>query len=273
LASGVALDSAGGVYVSGWFQNTIDFDPGPGVFELTSAGIGDFFVVKLQTDGSFEWAVRAGGPAHDRAGIVTGSPTGGPDIVVDGEGNVYTIGDFSSNADFDPGPDNFNLTSNGSFDTFVWKLTQGPNVVPVEIDIKPDDDPASINITSNGVIAVAILTTADFDAAFVNASTVLFAGAMAEHWALEDTDADGDLDMVLHFRTQDTNLGSIYEQLLADDADADGVLDSNHHTVGVSLTGQTTHDIFFEGFDDVNLFLSGKALRTLLAELAATGVI
>jgi predicted outer membrane repeat protein len=142
-----------------------------------------------------------------------------------------------------------------------------------QIDIKPGSDPNSLNLASNGVIAVAIHTTDDFDASLVNASTVQFAGANAVHWALEDVDGDGDLDMVLHFRVQDTNLADLYAQLLAEDIDEDGVLDSNRQTATVSLTGRTATDEYFAGFDEVDLFLSGKNLRDLLEELAAAGVI
>ena len=83
----------------------------------------------------------------------------------------------------------------------------------------------------------------------------------------------GDLDLVLHFRVQDTNLADIYAQLLADDIDEDGVLDSNRQTAAVSLTGQTATDECFEGFDDVDLFLAGRNLRDFLADLALAGAI
>lgn len=124
-----------------------------------------------------------------------------------------------------------------------------------------------MNLTSNGQIAVAIFTTDDFDATQVDASSVIFAGALAVQSALEDVDGDGDLDMVLHFNTQDTNLLDVYEQLLIDDVDADGVLDSSNQEAEVSLTGETLTDEAFEGFDEMNLFLKGKALRDLLEEL------
>lgn len=53
---------------------------------------------------------------------------------------------------------------------------------------------------------MAVLTTPNFDATTVDAETVSFAGAPYLRWALEDVDNDGDTDMILHFRTQDTNL-------------------------------------------------------------------
>ncbi len=76
---------------------------------------------------------------------------------------------------------------------------------------------------------------------------------------------------MLHFRTQDTNLRALYEQILADDLDGDGVLDLTHQEFALSLTGQTVDEVYFEGFDGLDLFLSGKSLRDLLLDLAAAG--
>lgn len=82
-----------------------------------------------------------------------------------------------------------------------------PNVA---IDVKPGSDENPINCgNENGVIPVAILTTAEFDAANVDHTTVRFGpGHAAEtHYDthgmkrhVEDVDYDGDLDLVFHFR-------------------------------------------------------------------------
>jgi len=78
------------------------------------------------------------------------------------------------------------------------------------IDIKPGSDPNRINPKKKGVIPVAILTTDSFDAATVDETTVLFGPTGTEaapvHSALEDVDGDGDTDMILHFKTQDTGI-------------------------------------------------------------------
>jgi hypothetical protein len=150
-----------------------------------------------------------------------------------------------------------------SFSPFaIFEATQ-----QVEIDVKPD----AINLANNGRIAVTIFTTADFDATQVDVGTVVFAGAHAVSSALQDVDGDGDLDMVLQFNTQDTSLKAIYEQLLVNDADLDGVLDSTRQAAEVHLTGDTVTDQSFEGYDSVNLFLSGKALRDLLDQMHRNG--
>lgn len=97
-----------------------------------------------------------------------------------------------------------------------WALLTLERVVPpieVQIDIKPWSDPNSINLRSKGVIPVAILTTStaagepvDFDATMVDPATVVFAGASPLRWAIEDVDGDGDMDMILHFATQEVEI-------------------------------------------------------------------
>jgi hypothetical protein len=80
----------------------------------------------------------------------------------------------------------------------------------LDIDIKPGSDPNSINLKSKGVIPVAILTTDSFDASQVDWETVSFGpdGASKSHAMghIKDVDEDGDLDLLLHFNTQETGI-------------------------------------------------------------------
>lgn len=80
----------------------------------------------------------------------------------------------------------------------------------VDIDIKPGDAENPINLKSKGVIPVVILTTEDFDATTVDPLSVTFGpdGATEAHnkGHIEDADGDGDLDLILHFKTQSTGI-------------------------------------------------------------------
>jgi len=44
---GVSVDPIGDLYIAGTYQNTVDFDPGAGEFDLTSNGDLDIFILKL----------------------------------------------------------------------------------------------------------------------------------------------------------------------------------------------------------------------------------
>jgi hypothetical protein len=112
VGNSIAVDGSGNVYTNGDFQGTVDFDPGPGTSDLTSAGERDVFVSKLDPAGNLVWAQSVGSTIADR----------GRSIAVDGSGNVLTTGSFASTADFDPGAGISNLTSAGSYDVFISKL-------------------------------------------------------------------------------------------------------------------------------------------------------
>jgi hypothetical protein len=82
--------------------------------------------------------------------------------------------------------------------------------IPVPVDIKPGHSSNAINPKSQGVIPVAILTTASFDATTVDPLSVEFGpnGAMETHdqGHIEDVNGDGKPDLLLHFNTQDTGI-------------------------------------------------------------------
>ena len=117
----ITVDSSGNVYTTGYFEGTVDFDPGPESFNLTSAGADDIFISKLSNNGDFLWAKAMGGTVWDQ----------GLGVSIDSSGNVYTTGLFRLTADFDPGPETFNLTSTEeSIDIFVSKLSGTHSLSP-----------------------------------------------------------------------------------------------------------------------------------------------
>ena len=110
----IVLDGAGSVYTTGKFTGTGDFDPGAATINLISAGAYDIYISKLDVNGNFIWATSMGSTGADD----------GQSITTDASGNIYTTGRFNNTVDFDPGAGTFNLTSNGSYDIFIQKLSQ-----------------------------------------------------------------------------------------------------------------------------------------------------
>ncbi|MEP6724691.1 MAG: SBBP repeat-containing protein [Bacteroidota bacterium] len=129
----IAIDGSGNVYTTGQFYNTTDFDPGPGVYNLTPVDESnyqnyDIFISKLDAAGNFVWAKQLGGP-HITGSSLTDNVYG---IAVDVSGNVYTTGSFPGTVDFDPGPGVFNMTATGNLgaiDIFISKLDTDGNFV------------------------------------------------------------------------------------------------------------------------------------------------
>ena len=106
---GLATDGAGNLYVSGWFDDTNDFDG----TTLTSYGGQDAFVAKYNSAGNLQWVRQAGGTSPDWD-CARG-------VGVDAAGNVYVTGGFLGTATFD----GTFLTSLGSEDCFLAKYDLG----------------------------------------------------------------------------------------------------------------------------------------------------
>jgi len=121
--------------------------------------------------------------------------------------------------------------------TVAWFLTPaatlgqvpptGASCVSANIVVKPGDSQPVLNVGSQGVIPVAILSTPTFDATKVVPGTVRFGRtgteASALHWSLQDVNNDGTLDMVLQFETQSTGIQSGDSQAVLMGRTIDGV--------------------------------------------------
>jgi hypothetical protein len=119
----IKLDDAGNIFISGGFFGTVDFDPGPGTYPMTSPGGKDMFVVKLNNSGNLIWAKSMGGGTSSNGIYVKG-------IDFDAFGNIYTAGTFSGTQDFDPGAGVFNLGPSGPhLNTFILKLDSAANFI------------------------------------------------------------------------------------------------------------------------------------------------
>ncbi|MBM3983162.1 MAG: hypothetical protein FJ304_23395, partial [Planctomycetes bacterium] len=158
IGEAVAADASGNAYVTGYFSQTVDFDPNPNAtFNLTSAGSLDAFVLKLNADGTFGYAAQIGGTQFDS----------GEDIATDASGNVYVGGKFRGTVDFDPDSGvTFNLTSAGNDDAYILKLNaDGTFGYVAQIGGTQDQGVRNIVVdASSNVYATGSFTgTTDFD--------------------------------------------------------------------------------------------------------------
>ncbi len=117
--SALAVDKDKNVYVTGFFEDSVDFNPDQNTALCTARGLTDDFILKLNPEGHFIWAKTFGGKKED-------SPRA---IAVDAQGNVVTAGGFFGSADFHPGKDSAVFISRGDEDLFIQKLDSAGNFV------------------------------------------------------------------------------------------------------------------------------------------------
>lgn len=155
--SQITVDQQGNIYITGFFSSTADFDPGVGVYNLTSAGGSDIFIVKFNNSGIFQWAVSLGNT----------SPDASLSIAIDTNGYVYTTGYFYGTVDFDPGIGVNTMSANGPFsDVFILKLDSNSNFIwAKKCDGTSFDDAQSIALDHLGHLYVTgtYMNTVDFD--------------------------------------------------------------------------------------------------------------
>ncbi|MDD2890300.1 MAG: T9SS type A sorting domain-containing protein [bacterium] len=127
FAGSMAVDNIGNIYVTGYFDGTIDLNPGIGIDSHTSNGERDAFLCKLDANGNFIWGKTWGGHKGDT----------GNGIAVDSFGNIVVIGRFQDTVNFNPAGADTHI-SNGlshqnnpyisKFDSngnFLWAKTWG----------------------------------------------------------------------------------------------------------------------------------------------------
>jgi len=115
----IFVDELDNVYTTGYFVNTVDFDPDTSTYNFVAAGGSDIFVSKLDSLGTFVWVKQFSGTFNEI----------GKSIAVDSSGSVFTCGVFSGMVDFDPDTTFYNLTSAGMSDIYISKLDSSGNLL------------------------------------------------------------------------------------------------------------------------------------------------
>jgi gliding motility-associated-like protein len=157
--------STGDSYVTGFFVNTVDFNPDAGVYNLTSAGSNDAFISKFDATGNLIWARSMGGTASDL----------GYGVAINSTGDVFLTGPFNGTADFDPSPSpcTNNLTSAGGEDIFIVKLNQVATLSITSTSVASGSFGETVIITGTGFSDIPGNNVVEFNntVATVTAST------------------------------------------------------------------------------------------------------
>ncbi|MBP6624423.1 MAG: SBBP repeat-containing protein, partial [Chitinophagaceae bacterium] len=119
----VKTDNSGNIYVTGSFGQTVDFDPGPAVHNITPQGY-EIFILKLDSLGDFIWVKTIAGTSTGALKIDA--------LVVDANNNLILGGPYTDIVDFDPNSGISNLSSLSIYSGYILKLTSTGNFVWVK---------------------------------------------------------------------------------------------------------------------------------------------
>lgn len=251
----LVLDAANNIYVTGYFEGTVDFNPGAGVANLTSAGGSDIFLAKYDSNGNFVYAKRMGGSSSD---LSSG-------LAVDASGNSYISGRFIGTADFDPGAGTANLFSvSGSVDIFLAKYDVNGNYVfakRIAGNGTESADGLAIDAANNIYITGSFQSTVDFDpgAGTANLTSV----ALADGYFAKYT-ADGDYV----YAKQISGSSSVTSNGIAVDGNSNLHITGNYSATvdfdpgagTANLTPAGGTDIFFAKYDTNGNYVYAKTV-------------
>lgn len=109
----LAIDGSNNLVAFGKFDGTLDFDPGPGVANLTVSEKAAF-VLKLDLNGQYVDVMHFNSQWED---------VSAERMTIDDQDNIYLTGTFLDQTDFDPSASTTFLTpANGTRDTYIVKL-------------------------------------------------------------------------------------------------------------------------------------------------------
>lgn len=150
-------DSAGNIYLCGYFHDTLDFDPGPAQYTLASKGINDAFLCKLNANGQLLWAKRFGGASAESADFMQ----------LDALGNIYLVGQYSYTTELDPGPASLTFSAHSQYtDIYVLKFTANGDLLwGRSYGGTAQDVPTGFKLNANGELLIAgdVAHDPDFD--------------------------------------------------------------------------------------------------------------
>lgn len=125
--TGLVRHISGRIIMTGYFQQTVDFDPGTGAQLVTAkgtGGAGDAFVYAFSSAGNYAWVVPIGGVVGGE-----GLQSIGYGLTFDDQATVWAVGRFYGRADFDPSDAATELTGLGDSDGWLSRYTTTAGVL------------------------------------------------------------------------------------------------------------------------------------------------
>ncbi len=249
----ITVDVSGNVYTTGYFEGTVDFDPGTGTANLTSLGGNEIFIQKLDASGNFIWAKSFGASSTDA----------GQSITVDASGNVYTTGNFQGTIDFDPGAGTAILISAGAFDFFVQKLDASGNFIWAKsFGGSSSDQVRSCTVDASGNIYTTgtFQGTADFDP---GSGTANLSSAGGNDIFVQKLDASGNFIWVKSFGSSSNDYGySITTDAFGNVYTTGTFCETVDFEMGagtVNLTSEGETDVFVQKIDSFGNLIWAKS--------------
>ncbi len=107
----IAIDDSNNYVIAGNFNGLIDFNTGQGIDTLR--GSFSVFITKVNSSGNFQWAKAF---INGLCSIA--------DIAIDSYDDIYILGKFTGDVDFDPGSSTRVISASQNTDAFVSKLNK-----------------------------------------------------------------------------------------------------------------------------------------------------
>ena len=163
-ASGIAADSAGNVYVAGYFHNSVDFDSGANDVPFTSAGNSDGFVARYSPDcalddtdlpappvpPSFTTAITSGcSGSCSSIGLAEGGNTGTFTVVLDTAPSSDVVFDVTASDSTEAVASPTTLT----FDDSNWDISRTVTITGVNDDLDDGTTVSHVIVSVNDAVS------------------------------------------------------------------------------------------------------------------------
>lgn len=194
---GLAIDANGGIYLTGSFGGTVDFDPESGSQNISSVQNSyDIFLSKFDVSGNILWVKTLGGNSFDGAESAT----------VSNSGDLFITGSFSNTIDLNPSTSiDDEFSSNGYRDVFVSRYdANGNNIWNKTFGGTGEDIGKDLSIDGNN----NIYTTGTFENT-VNVNTTSIVSQGGSDFFVNKIDVFGNHEWIIRFGTawDDESLG------------------------------------------------------------------